>query len=72
MKTDRALRLAAILALSLAPIACKAEVEDPGAPPEVNVEPGRAPDIDVQTPDVDVTTDTQRVVTPEVNVTPPQ
>ena len=34
--------------------ACDVDVEDKGELPEVNVEPGRAPDVDVRGPDVDV------------------
>lgn len=34
--------------------ACDVDVEDKGELPEVNVEPGEAPDVDVRGPDVDV------------------
>ena len=55
--------LAAGLALAVA--ACTADVEDPGELPEVDVEAGELPAVDV-----DVTTDTQTVRVPEVEVNP--
>lgn len=60
--------LTPLLALGLA--GCDAEVEDPGELPsaDVDVEPGRAPDVDVETPDVDVTTEEKTVEVPDVDV----
>ncbi|HYW06538.1 MAG TPA: hypothetical protein VE913_06265 [Longimicrobium sp.] len=58
----------ALLAVSVG--ACTAEVKDKGALPDVDVSGGRAPDVDVDPANVEVTTDTQTIVTPEVNVTP--
>jgi hypothetical protein len=51
--------------------ACTADVEDSGELPEVNVEGGEAPKVDVDPANVDVnvSTDTQTVVTPDVDVT---
>ena len=49
---------------------CTAEVEDEGELPDVEVEGGEAPTVDVDPANVDVGTDTQTVVTPDVNVTP--
>lgn len=48
--------------------ACTAEVEDEGEMPEVNVEGGRMPDVDVDPARVEVGTDTQTVVVPDVDV----
>lgn len=62
--------LAVAFAAMLAGTACTAEVEDAGEMPEVNVEGGRAPDVDVDPANVTVGTDTNTVVTPEVNVEP--
>ena len=60
--------LAAGLALAVA--ACTADVEDPGELPEVDVEAGELPAVDIDPADVDVTTDTQTVRVPEVEVNP--
>jgi hypothetical protein len=50
--------------------ACTAEVEDEGEVPDVDVSGGEAPKVDVDPANVDVTTgtDTNTVVTPEVDV----
>jgi hypothetical protein len=58
------LALTAALALPLA--GCDVDVNDPGAMPDVDVSatPGRAPDIDVHGPDVDVTTKEKKVDVP--------
>lgn len=69
MQTRKLIALA-ILPLALASFACTAEVEEKGEMPEVNVEGGKAPEIDVDPAEVNISTDTQQVVTPEVNVTP--
>jgi len=50
--------------------ACTAKVEDEGELPRVHVEEGRAPQVDVEPARVEVSTDTQQVVTPEVHVVP--
>ena len=50
--------------------ACAAEVEDPGEAPEITVEEGEMPDIDVDAADIEVGTDTQTVVVPDVDVEP--
>ena len=69
MKISRWLGLP-MLAAALAAGACTAEVEDEGSLPEVNVEGGDAPNVDVDPAnvDVDVSRDTQTVVTPDVDV----
>lgn len=60
----------AALALSLGAAACTAEVEEKGSLPDVDVKGGEMPKVDVDPARVEVSTDTQTVVTPEVNVTP--
>jgi hypothetical protein len=62
--------VAVAFAALLASTACTAEVEDGGEMPEVNVEGGRAPEVDVDPANVSVGSDTNTVVTPEVNVEP--
>lgn len=49
---------------------CTVEVEDPGEPPEVEVESGRAPAIDLEPAEIEVGRDTQTVVVPDVDVRP--
>jgi hypothetical protein len=56
------------LALAFALGACTAEVEDEGSLPDVDVEGGSSPEVDFEPADVDVSTDTQRVVVPDVDV----
>jgi hypothetical protein len=63
-------RLLAIATLGLALGACTAEVEEEGSMPDVDVSGGQAPSIDVDPANVNVGTDTQTVVTPDVSVTP--
>ncbi len=60
----------AALTLTLGAVACTAEVEDPGQAPDVDVSGGEMPKVDVDPANVNVSTDTQQVITPEVNVTP--
>lgn len=60
----------AALALSLGAVACTAEVEQEGKMPDVDVKGGEMPKVDVDPANVEVSSDTQTVVTPEVNVTP--
>lgn len=60
----------AAMALLMGSVACTAEVEDAGKAPEVEVKGGEMPEVDVDPANVEVSTDTQQVVTPEVNVTP--
>jgi hypothetical protein len=66
----RKLMTMAALALSMGAVACTAEVEEEGSMPEVEVKGGEMPKVDVDPARVEVSTDTQQVVTPEVNVTP--
>lgn len=60
----------AAMAMLVGSVACTAEVEDEGKMPSVDVKGGEMPEVDVDPAKVEVTTDTQKVVTPEVNVTP--
>lgn len=67
----RKLSIVAVPALVLAlALGCTAEVEDPGTPPEIDVRPGEAPEIDIQPADIEISRDTQTIVTPDVDVVP--
>jgi hypothetical protein len=65
----RKLFLIPALAAALAS-ACTVQQTKEGEAPEIDVKGGQAPEFDVDPANVNVTTDTQRVITPEVNVTP--
>jgi hypothetical protein len=58
------------LALSMMAAACTAKVEEEGKLPDVDVQGGEMPKVDVDPANVNVSTDTQTVVTPDVDVTP--
>lgn len=60
-----------LLVMGLVVAGCRAEQTEEGEVPDVRVEGGELPEYDVEAADVDVTTDTQVVETPEVEVTPP-
>lgn len=62
------MRMVPAFALVLAFGACTADVEDEGEFPDVEVEGGRAPAVDIDPADVDVSTDTQQVVVPDVDI----
>jgi hypothetical protein len=49
---------------------CTAEVKDEGSLPDVEVKGGDAPNVDVDPAQVNVGSDTNTVVTPDINVTP--
>jgi hypothetical protein len=66
----RKLMTVAAVALSLGAVACTAEVEQEGKMPDVDVQGGEMPQVDVDPANVEVSSDTQTVVTPDVNVTP--
>jgi hypothetical protein len=66
----RILRTALLAAVVMSAAACTAKVEDEGKLPDVDVKGGEAPKVDVAPARVNVGTDTNTVVTPEVNVTP--
>lgn len=69
MIAKRFLGAFATLALVAAFGACTAEVEEEGDLPNVEVtDEGNLPEVDVDPADVDVTTDTQTIVTPEIDV----
>ena len=61
-----------VLAAGLVFGGCTAEQTQEGELPDVDVEGGQVPEYDVDAADVDVTTDTQTVVTPDVDVNPPE
>jgi hypothetical protein len=60
------------MVLTFAAAGCTADVEDPGEMPDVDVavDPGRAPTVNVQPAEVTVSTDTQTIVTPDVDIEP--
>lgn len=62
--------MAAVAVLAVTAGACTAKVEDEGKLPDVDVSGGQAPKVDVDPARVEVGTDTNTVVTPNVNVTP--
>lgn len=62
--------LAVMFAAALGAAACTAEVEDEGRAPDVDVRPGELPEVDVDPARVEVNTDTQTVVVPDVDVVP--
>jgi hypothetical protein len=58
--------MAPVLAFGLA--ACTVDQTQEGEAPDVDVEGGQLPQYDVDPADVDVTTDTQQVIVPDVDV----
>ena len=60
----------AVAMLGLLTAGCTADVEDPGSLPDVDVEGGDMPNIDVDPAQVEVSTDTQTIQVPDVDVTP--
>jgi hypothetical protein len=62
--------LALLLTAALAATSCTAEVEDAGRAPDVDVQAGELPEVDVDPARVEVGTDTQTIVTPDVDVVP--
>ena len=69
MRTSRRW-IAAMAAFALAAGACTAKVEEEGKMPDVDVSGGQAPKVDIDPARVEVGTDTNTVITPNVNVTP--
>lgn len=47
---------------------CDVDVEEEGEMPTMDVDPGQAPDVDVEGPDVDVTEEERTVTVPDVDV----
>jgi hypothetical protein len=70
MSVKDLIRIIPAVALAIALGACTADVEDEGELPDVDVSGGEAPEVDIDPADVDITTDTQRVIVPEVDVEP--
>ena len=60
------LMVAPLFALGLA--ACDVDQTEEGDLPDVDVEGGAVPEYDVDAADVDVGTDTQTVITPDVDI----
>jgi hypothetical protein len=58
--------------LALTGAACDVDKTEDGEAPSVTVDPGKLPEYDVQTPKVEVGTDTTKVVTPDVDVKLPK
>lgn len=54
--------------LTLGTMGCDVDVEDPGEMPTVDVEPGRAPDVDVHGPEIDVEEEEKTVTVPDVDI----
>jgi len=61
--------VAPLLVMGLA--GCDIDRTQEGELPDVDVEGGQLPEYDVDAADVDVGTDTQTVIVPDVDVTPP-
>lgn len=66
----RALLLSGLVAAGMVTTACTAKVEDEGEAPSVDVDPGRMPEVDVDPAKVEVGSDTQQVITPDVDIVP--
>jgi hypothetical protein len=64
--------LVPVLALSFAVVGCDVDQTEEGNMPDVDVEGGNLPEYDVQGPDVTVGQDTSVIITPKVDVKPPQ
>ena len=69
MRTRRSMVLLALVAMSAA---CTAKVEEEGSLPDVDVKGGEAPKVDVDPAQVQVGTDTNTVVSPDVDVSAPK
>lgn len=61
---------ALFLVAALAAAACTAEVEDEGRAPDIDVQAGEMPEVDVDPARVEVGQDTQTIVTPDVDIVP--
>lgn len=64
------LTLAMFCCVSAALLGCDVDVKDEGELPDVDmqVEPGRAPDVEVRGPDVDVHAEEREITVPDVDV----
>ena len=71
MLVKRILGAIPVLALAATVSACTAEVEEECDLPNIEVtDEGNLPEVDVDPANVNVSTDTQQVVVPDVDVTP--
>ena len=71
MFSKRILGAIPVLALAATVAACTAEVEEEGDMPNIEVtDEGNLPEVDVDPANVNVSSDTQQVVVPDVDVTP--
>jgi hypothetical protein len=67
----RSLMLIGLLSTGLAASGCTVKVEDKGRAPDLSEgDPGELPRVDIDPAKVEISSDTQQVVTPEVTVTP--
>jgi hypothetical protein len=57
-------------AAALGAVSCTAEVEDEGRAPDIDVQAGEMPEVDVDPVRVEVGQDTQTIVTPDVDIVP--
>lgn len=57
-----------LLGLATGVAGCDVDVNDPGKLPDVDVEGGEAPDVDVTPPDVDIGTEEKEITVPDVDV----
>jgi hypothetical protein len=51
---------------------CDVDVKDDGELPKVDVEPGRAPEVEVHGPDVDIGTEEKTITVPDIDVDVPE
>lgn len=72
MRTRTMKMIAPVIAALLAVTACSVEKTDEGKAPDVDVkaEGGDLPNYDVEPAQVEVSSDTQKVVTPDVDIKP--
>lgn len=71
MKTRKFLSLIMAPLFAVGMAACDVDQTEEGSVPDVDVEGGQVPEYDVDAADVDVTTDTSQVITPDVDVQNP-
>ena len=51
---------------------CDVDVKDDGELPKVDVDPGRAPEVDVRGPDINVETEEKTITVPDIDVDVPE
>lgn len=61
-----------LMATALFATGCDVDVKDKGELPAVKVEGGRAPDVDVRGPEVDVKTKEKTITVPDIDVKIPK